>query len=82
MQHRVKAGGAQSVTAVEEAAAAKVQSSDQTQVMPLLMEPVRETQFPSTDKKASDVKNPEEEKQIADMQASEKIAQEQEKAAR
>ena len=43
----------------------------------LLIELLR---FPSA-KKASDVKNAEEEKQIADMQALEKIAQEQEKAA-
>ena len=43
--------------AVEEAAkatAATVQSSDPTQVMPLLMERVRETQFLNADKKASD----------------------------
>ena len=50
LKERVEAA----VVAVAVAAAATVKSSDQTQVMPLLMEFLRETQFPSDDKKASD----------------------------
>ena len=44
----------EAAAAVEEATTTTVQSSDQSQVMPLLMELVRETQFPSADKKVSD----------------------------
>ena len=52
LKERVEAEAA--VEEVAKATAATVQSSDQTKVMPLLMELVRETQFPSADKKVSD----------------------------
>ena len=55
IQARLLKERVEATVAVEEAAtAATLQSSDQTQVMPLLMEFLRETQFPSDDKKASD----------------------------
>ena len=76
IQARLLKERVEAAAAVEEAAAAAAateKSSDQTKVMPLLMELVRETQFPSADKKASDERSADAAEKDKDVEKAEEV---------